>query len=46
MDLYLVLKRMIERGQTEDIQEKIDVLWVADRLTKQQYDELQKMLGA
>lgn len=38
--LYRTLLRMIERGQTEGLAEKIDALWVAGKLTDDEYYEL------
>jgi hypothetical protein len=38
--LYRTLKRMIERGNTEGMVEKLDVFYAADKLTREQYDEL------
>lgn len=43
--LYRTLKRMIERGQTDGMAEKLDVFFAADKLTKAEYDELAAMLG-
>ena len=43
--LYRVLKRMIERGQTEGMQEKLDVFYATDKITEEQYKELTGMLG-
>ena len=42
--LYRTLKRMIERGQTEGIEEKIDVFYAAGKLTEAEYNELIAML--
>lgn len=42
--LYNVLKRMIDRGQTEDLRHKIDVFYAADSLTEEQYEELTGMM--
>jgi hypothetical protein len=42
--LYRTLKRMIERGNTEGMVEKLDVFYAADKLTREQYDELVGML--
>ena len=44
--LYKVLKRMIEKGQTEGIEEKIDVFYAAGKLTDDEYNELISMLHA
>ena len=38
--LYRTLKRMIERGQTDGMGEKLDVFYAADKITKEQYEEL------
>ena len=40
MMLYNIIKRMIERKNTKGLIEKIDVLYVGDRLTKAEYTEL------
>lgn len=42
--LYRTLKRMIERGQTDGIAEKIDIFFAAGKLTEEQYTELTAML--
>lgn len=44
MMLYKVLKRMIERGITENITEKLDVFYAADKLTVEEYSELIGMI--
>ena len=44
MMLYKVLKRMIERGITENITEKLDVFYAADKLTEEEYNELISMI--
>ncbi len=38
--LYEVLKRLIDRGQTDGLREKIDVFFAVGRLTEAQYTEL------
>ena len=38
--LYRTLKRMIERGQTAGIEEKLDIFFAADKLTEAEYTEL------
>lgn len=38
--LYRTLKRMIERGQTAGIEEKLDIFYAADKLTETEYTEL------
>lgn len=43
--LYRLLKRMIERGQTDGMGEKLDIFYAADKLTKKEYQELTGMLG-
>ena len=42
--LYRTLKRMIERGQTDGLEEKIDVFYAAGKLTDMEYNELMAML--
>lgn len=42
--LYRTLKRMIERGQTAGMSEKIDVFYATDKLTKVEYEELTALL--
>jgi hypothetical protein len=42
--LYRTLKRMIEKGVTDGMQDKLDVLYAADRITESQYLELSAML--
>lgn len=44
MVLYRTLKRMIERGQTDGMSEKLDVFYAADKITKEQYEELTGLL--
>lgn len=44
--LYRTLKRMIGRGQTAGMAEKLDIFFAADKLTKEQYQELTAMLEA
>lgn len=43
--LYRTLKRMIERGQTAGLEEKIDVFYATDKLTKAEYEDLIAALG-
>ncbi len=38
--LYEVLKRLIERGATDGLREKIDVFFAVGRITEAQYTEL------
>ena len=42
--LYRTLKRMIERGQTEGMQDKLDLFYAMDKITEAQYQELTAML--
>jgi hypothetical protein len=42
--LYRTLKRMIERGQTDGMEAKLDVFYAADKITEAEYTELTKML--
>ena len=44
--LYRTLKRMIERGQTDGLEEKIDIFFAASKLTGSEYQELVAMLKA
>lgn len=44
--LYRTLKRMIERGQTNSLEEKIDIFFAANKLTESEYQELIAMLKA
>ena len=44
--LYRTLKRMIERGQTDGLEEKIDIFFAANKLTESEYEELVAMLKA
>lgn len=42
--LYRTLKRMIERGQTEGLEEKIDIFFAAGKLTEEEYNSLMTAL--
>ena len=42
--LYRTLKRMIERGNTYGMEEKLDIFFAADKLTEAEYQELAAML--
>lgn len=42
--LYRTLKRMIERGQTDGIEAKMDIFFAAGKLTESEYTELIGML--
>jgi hypothetical protein len=43
--LYRTIKRLIEKGQTDGLREKIDIFYAADRLTKEEYEELTGLIG-
>lgn len=43
--LFRTIKRMIERGQTTGLEEKIDIFFAAGKLTQGEYDELIAMLA-
>lgn len=43
--LYRTLMRMIERGQTEGLEEKIDIFYAAGKLTDEEYTQLIAMLA-
>lgn len=43
--LYRTLKRMIERGQTEGIETKLDIFYAADKISENEYQELLGMLS-
>ena len=43
--LYRTLKRMIERGQTEGIETKLDIFDAADKISESEYQELLGMLS-
>ena len=42
--LYRTLKRMIERGQTDGLEDKLDIFFAAGKLTETEYNELLGML--
>lgn len=42
--LYRVLVRLIERGQTEGLSEKIDVFYATGKLSEEEYNQLMDML--
>ena len=42
--LYRTLKRMIERGQTDGIEDKMDIFFAAGKLTEEEYNALIRML--
>ena len=42
--LYRTLKRLIELGRTDGLEEKIDIFFAAGKITEDQYNELIEML--
>lgn len=38
--LYRTLKRMIERGQTDGIETKLDIFYAAGKISEAEYSEL------
>ena len=42
--LYRTLKRMIERGQIEGMEEKLDIFLASNKITAEEYTELMAML--
>lgn len=42
--LFRTLKRMIERGNTNGITEKIDIFYAAGKLTDEEYQKLMILL--
>ncbi len=44
--LYRTLKRMVESGQTEGMEEKLDIFFAASKLSEAEYSELVSMLTA
>ena len=42
--LYRTLKRMIERGQVDGMEAKLDVFYATDKITEAEYKELLGML--
>ena len=44
--IYQICKQMIQKGQLEGIQDKLDVFWAKDRLTEAEYQELTELLNA
>ncbi len=43
--LVSILKRLIEKGQTDGLAEKIDVFYAVDKISKEEYDELTELLN-
>lgn len=44
--LYRTLKRMIERGQTDGLEDKLDIFFAAGKITEAEYNELLGLLKA
>lgn len=42
--LYRTLKRMIQRGQIDGMDDKLDIFFAADKITVSEYTELTTML--
>ena len=42
--LYRTLKRMIERGNTSGMENKLDIFFASGKLTETEYTELSTML--
>ena len=42
--LYRMLKRLIELGKTEGLEERIDVFFAAGKITEEKYNELIELL--
>lgn len=42
--LYRTLKRMIERGQTDGLEGKLDIFFAAGKIAEAEYSELIAML--
>ncbi|MCU6756445.1 Uncharacterised protein [uncultured Eubacterium sp.] len=42
--LYRMLKRLIELGKIEGLEERIDVFFAAGKITEDQYNELMESL--
>lgn len=42
--LFRTLVRLIEKGMTDGLEEKIDVFYAAGKLTEEEYNELMRML--
>lgn len=44
--VFNLCKLLIQKGRTNDLQDKMDVYLAADRLTTEEYNELTAMLTA
>lgn len=45
MELYNVCTRLIDKGKTQGLREKLDVFYAGERLTKDEYEKLCAMLN-
>lgn len=43
--LFKVLKRLVEKGQTEGLSEKLDIFYAADKISKEEYEELSALIN-
>ena len=43
--LYRTLKRLIERGQTTGLADKLDIFYATNRITEAEYKELTELLA-
>lgn len=43
--LYRICKRLIERGQTDGLADKLDVFYALGRITEAEYKELTQLLA-
>jgi hypothetical protein len=43
--IYQLCKRLIQMGKIEGLIEKIDVFYLANRITKEEYEELIQLIG-
>ena len=43
--VYNLCKKLIEKGKTDGLQDKLDVYLACDRLTADEYEKLSKMLN-
>lgn len=43
--LYNTLRRMIERGQIDGMEEKLDIFYASNKITTAMYQELTKMIS-
>lgn len=42
--LYRTLKALIVKGNTEGLSEKIDIFYAADKLSDEEYEELNRLV--